>query len=160
MTSPTLDIFLENDSEQNAPELAEFERWASAALNAHRAHAELSIRIVSEEESRELNHHYRGKDKSTNVLSFPADFPEGVDVPWLGDLAICAKVVAREAKEQKKADEAHWAHMTVHGILHLLGYDHIEDQEAIAMEALETEILIKMGYPPPYETNLGEYNSL
>jgi len=153
MTIPTVDIFLENESKEAVPELALFERWAVAAVSNHRSQVELSIRIVDEEESRELNHHYRGKDKSTNVLSFPADFPEGVDVPWLGDLAICAQVVTREASEQQKKEEAHWAHMTVHGILHLLGYDHIEDQEALAMEALETEILIKMGYPPPYETN-------
>jgi probable rRNA maturation factor len=105
-------------------------------------------------ESQELNHQYRGKNKPTNVLSFPFEIPEhlpeGVEIELLGDLIICAPVVEREAQEQNKALLAHWAHMTLHGCLHLLGYDHIEDKEAEEMESLEIEILQKMGFPNPY----------
>lgn len=133
------------------PTQADIERWANAALTA-REESELSVRIVDNDESQTLNHQYRGKDKPTNVLSFPAELPDDVDIPLLGDLVICAPVVAREAQEQNKTLEAHWAHMVVHGTLHLLGYDHIEDTEADEMEALETELLTAMNYPPPYET--------
>ncbi len=116
--------------------------------------AEVSLYIVDEAESQELNAQYRGKDKPTNVLSFPADIPEEVGVPLLGDLVVCAPVVEREAQEQGKTLEAHWAHMLVHGSLHLLGYDHIEDDEADVMEALETEIITGLGFPAPYQDNL------
>lgn len=111
----------------------------------------ICVRVVDEAESEELNSTYRGKHSPTNVLSFPAELPPGVDIELLGDLVICAQVVAREAEEQAKAPAAHWAHMIVHGCLHLLGYDHIEDDEADAMEALETEILQALDFPPPYE---------
>lgn len=129
-------------------------KWTAAALKAACAPeceaAEVSVRIVDEAESQELNARYRGKDKPTNVLSFPADLPPELKLPLLGDLVICAPVVAREAEEQGKSLEAHWAHMLVHGCLHLLGYDHIEDAEAEAMEALETRIITQLNYPPPY----------
>ena len=134
------------------PSPASFRRWAEAALRGARRHraAELSIRIVDTAEGRALNRDYRGKDYATNVLSFPAELPPGVDLPLLGDLAICAPVVAREAAEQGKRPRDHWAHMTVHGVLHLLGYDHVEDAEAEAMEALETRILAGLGIADPY----------
>ena len=101
-------------------------------------------------EGRALNRHYRGKDYATNVLSFPADLPAGVKMPLLGDLVICAPVVVREAREQRKSPQAHYAHLTVHGVLHLLGWDHDDDKEAEAMEQLEREILAGLGLPDPY----------
>ncbi|WP_237055010.1 rRNA maturation RNase YbeY [Microbulbifer sediminum] len=129
--------------------------WASAALGEQRDSAELSVRIVDEAESRELNLQYRGKDKPTNVLSFPADLPPDLALPLLGDLVICAPVVAAEAEQQHKGLFAHWAHMMVHGTLHLLGYDHIEDAEAETMENLETRILGDLGFPDPYRPLAG-----
>lgn len=135
------------------PCLTDIERWAQAALQESQPDAELSVRIVDHEESQSLNAQYRHKDKPTNVLSFPAELPDGVDVPLLGDLVICAPVVASEAQEQGKSINAHWAHMVVHGTLHLLGYDHIDDAEAEIMESLETEILCQLGYPAPYEND-------
>ena len=115
--------------------------------------AELSIRIVDEAESADLNHTYRHKSGPTNVLSFPCEVPDGVPLDLLGDLVICAPVVAREAQAQGKASEAHWAHMVIHGVLHLRGYDHIDTAEAERMEALEIDILSRLGYPNPYETD-------
>jgi probable rRNA maturation factor len=106
--------------------------------------------MVENDESQQLNHQYRGKDKPTNVLSFPADLPPHIELPLLGDLIIATGVVTAEAAEQKKPLIAHWAHMVVHGCLHLLGYDHIDDDEAEEMEALETTIMAKLGYPDPY----------
>ncbi len=135
------------------PSQTDIEQWARAALQNGDPDAELSVRIVGNEESQTLNAHYRQKDKPTNVLSFPADLPEGVDIPLLGDLVICAPVVEVEAQQQGKTSQAHWAHMVVHGTLHLQGYDHIDDAEAEAMETLETQILCKMGYPAPYEND-------
>jgi probable rRNA maturation factor len=111
---------------------------------------ELTIRIVGPAESRSLNRQWRGKDKPTNVLSFPAgEMPNSVSSP-LGDLAICVPVVLREAREQEKAYSAHWAHMVVHGVLHLLGYDHTKSRDADLMESHEAEILAQFGYPDPY----------
>ncbi|MES9957456.1 MAG: rRNA maturation RNase YbeY [Sedimenticola sp.] len=127
------------------------ERWIAAALAGRRDSAELTIRIVDETESHELNLQYRGKDRPTNVLSFPFEAPEVVESDLLGDLVICAPVVAREAEEQGKTLEAHWAHMVVHGTLHLLGFDHQNEQEAEEMEGLEREIIEVMGYPDPYQ---------
>lgn len=132
------------------PTETDFTRWAEAALTEHRLAADLVIRIVDEAEGRSLNHRYRGKDYATNVLSFSADLPPGVDLPVLGDLVICAPVVRREAAEQGKNEAAHWAHLVVHGCLHLLGYDHETEPEAKAMETLETAILARLGLPNPY----------
>ncbi len=154
----TLDcqVALEGDNPSNSflPDNKQLETWVATALKAaqHPADsAELSLRIVEQDESQSLNYQYRGKDKPTNVLSFPADLPPELELPLLGDLVVCAPVVAREALEQKKTPEAHWAHMIVHGTLHLLGYDHIKEQEAETMEQLETDILAMMSYPAPYE---------
>ncbi|MGB3391894.1 MAG: rRNA maturation RNase YbeY [Stenotrophomonas sp.] len=134
------------------PAPASFRRWVEAALRGarRRKDAELSIRIIDAEEGRALNRDYRGKDHATNVLSFPAELPPGVPLPLIGDLAICAPVVQREAAEQGKRLRDHWAHLTIHGVLHLLGYDHMEEAEAEAMEALETRILAGLGIPDPY----------
>lgn len=127
-----------------------FQRWLEGVLPQFQEVSEVTIRIVDEAESRDLNNTYRGKDKPTNVLSFPFEAPPEVELPLLGDLIICRQVVEREAAEQEKTVEEHWAHMVVHGSLHLLGYDHIEDSEAEEMEALETEIMQSMGYADPY----------
>ena len=134
------------------PAAASFRRWVEAALRGarRRKSTELAIRIVDADEGRALNRDYRGKDYATNVLSFPAELPPGVALPLIGDLAICAPVVAREAAEQGKPPAHHWAHLTVHGVLHLLGYDHIDDAEAEAMEALEIRILAGLAIPNPY----------
>ena len=134
------------------PAAASFQRWAEAALRGARRRkpAELAIRIVGLDEGRALNRDYRGKDYATNVLSFPAELPPGIALPLIGDLAICAPVVLREAAEQAKRPRDHWAHLTVHGVLHLLGYDHIDDGEAEAMETLETRILAGLGIADPY----------
>ena len=132
------------------PAAVSFRKWVAAALKGRIREADLAIRIVDEREGQALNRHYRGKDYATNVLSFPAELPEGVKLPLLGDLVICAPVVAREAKEQHKPAVAHYAHLTVHGVLHLLGWDHEHDKDAEAMEQLEREVLAELGLPDPY----------
>ncbi|KFN51152.1 rRNA maturation RNase YbeY [Arenimonas composti] len=132
------------------PASASFRRWVAAATKGRIKRADLAIRVVDEKEGRALNRHYRGKDYATNVLSFPAELPEGVQLPLLGDLVICAPVVAREAAEQGKPLQAHYAHLTVHGVLHLLGLDHEDEREAEAMEQMEREILAELGLPDPY----------
>lgn len=136
------------------PSAVSFRKWVAAALAGRIREADLAIRIVDEKEGRSLNHHYRGKDYATNVLSFPAELPEGlpkgVKLPLLGDLVLCAPVIAREAREQGKPLRAHYAHLTVHGALHLLGWDHEDAREAEAMEQLERQILAGIGLPDPY----------
>jgi probable rRNA maturation factor len=138
---------------EGVPEPDQFERWLSVTLSKVRADrdAEISIMVVSEAVSRELNHQYRSKDKPTNVLSFPADIPDYVESNLLGDLVICAPVVIREASEQNKPLEHHWAHLTIHGCLHLLGYDHIDEADAEVMEQLEIQLLAELDIPNPYE---------
>ncbi len=135
---------------ESVPETGDFEAWVAAALRDWRADWELAIRLVDEAESQTLNLEYRGKDAPTNVLSFPVELPDGVILPLLGDLVICAPVVAREAADQGKSSAAHWAHLTVHGVLHLLGFDHKTVQEAEVMEDEERRILAQLGYPDPY----------
>lgn len=132
------------------PAATSFRKWAAVALAGRIREADLAIRLVDTKEGRALNRHYRGKDYATNVLSFPAELPEGVKLPLLGDLVICAPVVAREAREQKKRLAAHYAHLTVHGVLHLLGWNHEDDREAEAMELLERQILAELGINDPY----------
>ncbi|ALN61455.1 16S rRNA maturation RNase YbeY [Lysobacter antibioticus] len=136
------------------PAANSFRKWVAAALEGRIREADLAIRVVDNKEGRSLNRHYRGRDYATNVLSFPADMPEGlpegVRLPLLGDLVICAPVVGREAREQKKALNDHYAHLTVHGTLHLLGWDHEDEREAECMEQLEREILASLGIADPY----------
>ena len=146
------------DEDQPPPE--HIQQWVAAALTqAQQADSltapELTIRIVDEAEITALNRDYRSKNKATNVLSFPADLPEHIELPLLGDLVICAAVVKREAKEQQKPLNDHWAHMVIHGTLHLLGYDHIDNDEADIMEGLEIEALASLQIANPYilETN-------
>lgn len=137
-------------SAANLPESAQFQQWLDAAVLPFQSDAEVTIRIVDNAESQQLNLQYRGKDKPTNVLSFPFQCPPGIELPLLGDLVICAEVVATEASEQGKPLSAHWAHMVVHGCLHLLGFDHINDAEAEEMEAEEIQILQQLGIANPY----------
>lgn len=132
------------------PSEKQLTEWVTAALKSRLEQAELSIRIVDSEESQQLNSQYRGKDKPTNVLSFPFEMPEGISLDLLGDLVICAEVVAREAQEQNKPLIHHWSHMVIHGVLHLLGFDHINNEEAEEMEQLEREILASLDIPDPY----------
>ncbi|RUO38858.1 rRNA maturation RNase YbeY [Aliidiomarina shirensis] len=142
----------------NTPELptdADIIKWASAVLSQHQlVTAEMTIRITDAEEVQTLNREYRGKDKPTNVLSFPFgdELPDEVllDIPLLGDIVICEPVLQAEANEQNIAFAHHFAHLVVHGTLHLLGYDHIETPEAEEMEALEAEILATFNIPNPY----------
>lgn len=135
----------------NLPSIEQIELWAESVLKLFETEAELTIRVVEAEESQSLNHQYRGKDKPTNVLSFPADTHESLETKLLGDLVICVSVVAAEAKEQNKNFGEHFAHMVIHGCLHLLGYDHIEADEADEMESIEIEVMQALGYKNPYE---------
>jgi len=147
-------FYVELQREVDHPDLPsdeQFQQWVSAALQGRKDEAELCIRLVDESESQTLNHQYRGKDKPTNVLSFPFEVPEDIPLNLLGDLVICAEVVQREAQEQNKALHHHWAHMVIHGTLHLLGYDHINDEDAEEMEQLERDILATLDIPDPYK---------
>lgn len=147
-----LTVDIQSASAEPVPDEDDIRHWIGCALSCapERSDAEVSIRLVDEAEMTELNSNYRGQNGATNVLSFPTDLPTDLQLPMLGDIVICAPVVRREADEQGKPLQAHWAHMTVHGTLHLLGYDHIEDAEAAIMEALETDILKQLEYPCPY----------
>ena len=146
-----LQLDIQCESAEPVPDEDDIRRWIKAALQGQRdKDSEVSLRLVDIEEMTNLNRTWRGKAGPTNVLSFPSDLPAQLNLPLLGDIVICAPVVEREAQQQGKALDAHWAHMTVHGTLHLLGYDHIEEHEAETMEALETEILARLDYPCPY----------
>lgn len=148
----TLDLQIATEDEQQLPTEAQLNAWLNAVVKRFQDSAEVTIRIVDNAESQQLNNDYRGKDKPTNVLSFPFEVPEGIELDLLGDLIICKQVVEREAKEQQKPLTAHWAHMVIHGTLHLLGYDHIIDEEAEEMEGLETEIMLELEFEDPYIT--------
>jgi probable rRNA maturation factor len=138
-------------AKRSVPTRSDFRRWVAAALSSANCAVEMVIRIVGEEESRQLNQRYRGKDKPTNILSFPFAAPTGVSSAHLGDLVICAPVVQREAREQQKKATDHWAHMVVHGVLHLLGWDHETAEQARVMEGLERRILAGLGIEDPYQ---------
>ncbi len=152
----SLQLDLQNPEDYaNIPPEADLLHWAQAAWPGD-AEAGVVVRIVNEAESQELNRAYRDKDYPTNVLSFPYDAPsipdEDDEIEYLGDLVVCLPVVEREAAEQGKTPTQHWAHLLIHGLLHLQGYDHITDAEAEEMEGLETDILGKLGFPDPYHT--------
>ena len=145
-----IDLQIACEQETGLPTAEQIEQWATAAVQPQSDEVEMTVRIVDEAESHALTLNYRGKDRPTNVLSFPFECPDEVELPLLGDLVICRQVVEREAQEQDKPLMAHWAHMVVHGSLHLLGYDHIEDDEAEEMESLETQIMTGLGFADPY----------
>lgn len=140
--------------DRQLPEDEQIESWVRHAL-AGQGSVMVNIRIVDLAEGWALNRQWRGKDSATNVLSFPADIPAADGVRVLGDVVLCAPVIAREAAEQGKSSAAHWAHLVIHGLLHLLGFDHIHAQQAQAMEARETELLAGLGFANPYESNDG-----
>jgi len=135
------------------PEPEQFQQWVDAALESFEnddEDSEIVIRLVDDAEGAELNQQYRHKNGPTNILSFPFEVPDGMEMDLLGDLVICAPLIAQEAEQQNKLAEHHWAHITVHGVLHLLGYDHVEEQDAEEMEALEIEILSGLDIANPY----------
>ncbi|WP_114890223.1 rRNA maturation RNase YbeY [Haemophilus influenzae] len=150
MGSILVDLQIATENTEGLPTEEQIVQWATGAVQPEGNEVEMTVRIVDEAESHELNLTYRGKDRPTNVLSFPFECPDEVELPLLGDLVICRQVVEREAAEQEKPLMAHWAHMVVHGCLHLLGYDHIEDDEAEEMESLETQIMQGLGFDDPY----------
>lgn len=152
MTEIALALDIQNASTTpDLPGYEQFYRWAAAVLTGRRAGAQLSIRLVDEPEGADLNRRFRGKRGATNVLSFPYEpLPGMVDCDLLGDLVICAPLVVREARAQGTPLAARWAHLVVHGVLHLLGYDHADTTEAIAMEGLERHLLLGLGFPAPY----------
>lgn len=151
----TLTVDMQNATDYELPGIEQFEQWVEQALKralpAPRSDTELAIRVVGKDESAELNLRYRNKDSATNVLSFATDFPEALALPQIGDLVICAEIVNQESGQQNKTEIAHWAHLTVHGVLHLLGYDHVEAEQAQAMEAIEVLVLNQLGYQNPYQ---------
>ncbi len=146
-----LQVDVQSATAEPAPDEEDLRGWINAALSGRRdADTEITVRLVDVDEMTALNQDYRGKHGPTNVLSFTSDLPAELDLPLLGDIVICVPVVRAEAEQQGKPLRAHWAHMTIHGTLHLLGYDHIADGEARIMEALETEILASLNFPCPY----------
>ena len=150
MGSIFVDLQIATENIDGLPTEEQIVQWATAAVQPEGDEVEMTVRIVDEAEGHELNLTYRGKDRPTNVLSFPFECPDEVELPLLGDLVICRQVVEREAAEQEKPLMSHWAHMVVQGSLHLLGYDHIEDNEAEEMESLETQIMQGLGFDDPY----------
>lgn len=136
-------------SKENCPSSAQIKKWAEAALEKQ-SNAKIAIRIVEDAEMIALNHRYRNKNKTTNILSFPCQLPVNIRGNQLGDLVICKSVIENEALEQQKSITAHWAHIIVHGILHLLGYDHENEEDAFKMESLEVAILEDLGFADPY----------
>lgn len=146
-------------NEQEAPKPEAFETWVATALSGDHPRwrptevAEVSIQVVDSDEMTRFNHQYRGREADTNVLSFPVDAELQKQTGLLGDLIICSDVVQREANEQAKAPEHHWAHLTIHGTLHLLGYDHIADEDAEVMETIEIARLARLSIPNPYNQN-------
>ena len=145
-----LDIQIVSESKQ-IPTQYLFQQWINTVLTDNNQDSEIVIRVVDEAEMIQFNEQYRHKRGATNILSFPFDSPEGIESNLLGDLLVCAPVVEKEALQQKKKLEHHWAHLIVHGVLHLLGYDHVDDNEAEEMEALEIKMLIKIKIKNPYE---------
>lgn len=133
------------------PSKQQFQQWVDMVLSDQSQDSEIVIRLVDEPESAKLNHQYRHKSGPTNILSFPFEAPAGIELNLLGDLVICAPLIDKEAIEQHKLPIHHWAHITIHGVLHLLGYDHVDEDEAEEMEALEIKLLNMLNIPNPYQ---------
>ena len=153
----TIDVVVQKVTDQVAadmlPDDAEIKRWVHTTLNGKYDDAQLTVRMVGYEESQQLNEKYRRRPGATNVLSFPFEHPEMAQPPLLGDVVICAPLVVKEANDQGKEARAHWAHLVIHGVLHLIGYDHDNAEEAGVMEGLEREIMAELRYPDPYADN-------
>lgn len=152
MTTVAIDLDLAVDA-SGVPAEADFRQWVEAAIGERLPMGEVSLRVVASGEMRELNKTWRGIDKPTNVLAFPADIAPEVGLPLLGDVILCRDVVLDEADAQHKTATAHWAHLTVHGTLHLMGYDHGSPEEAEVMEAIERHVLGELGFPDPYASD-------
>lgn len=150
-TPYSIDIQIAYKEEIPVPQSKLF-HWIQVALEAHRPAAEITLRLVDKPEITELNTTYRQKNKPTNVLAFPADIPDYIDLdyPFLGDIIVCPMVLEEECKELGITQEAHWAHILIHGVLHLLGYDHIDDHDAIKMQSMEIKLLADCGFNDPY----------
>ena len=148
--SDALSSEVAESGDDDVPEPGLLQSWAAAAYRDKKP-AVASLLVTTADEIQQLNKQYRDKDKATNVLSFPMQSPEEVDVCLLGDIILCAAVIKDEAGQQAKSSEAHWAHMVVHGMLHLQGYDHIDNDDATEMEQLEISILAQLGFGNPYE---------
>ncbi len=146
----SIELKLQIATDSRIPNFLQLNRWINLTLLGRLDTAELTIRIVDEVESASLNKQYCHKDGATNVLSFPTDMHEEFNFLLLGDIVICAPIIEKEAQTHHQEPLAHWAHIIIHGTLHLLGYKHQTNDEADVMERLETEILVKLGYPPPY----------
>lgn len=144
-------VLLNNETTLYSPSIEQFDLWVETVIENHKSFFQISIEIVDINTSQELNKTYRNIDKATNVLSFPLDLPEIVEEDLIGDLAICSAVVEKEAQQQNKELDHHWAHLTIHGVLHLLGYDHIEEEQAKKMEDLEIKFLHKLNITNPYD---------
>jgi probable rRNA maturation factor len=149
-TTLEIDIQYALDDQTALPQTTDFSKWVGAALSGRKEDAQLSIRIVDETESTYLNETYRHKTGPTNVLSFPAEYSAEIPISLIGDIVICAPIVIKEAQAQGKNALAHWAHMTIHGTLHLLGFDHDNDNNAEKMESIEINILKQLGFDNPY----------
>lgn len=145
-----LDIQIATET-SDYPSKPQFQQWVDAVLTDQEQNSEIVIRLVDATESAELNQQYRHKQGPTNILSFPFEAPDGIEMDLLGDLVICAPKIADEARQQNKPLNDHWAHITIHGVLHLLGYDHIEDSEAEEMETLEIKLLNMLKIANPYQ---------
>lgn len=154
----SLDLQIATEDDDHPPP-SKLTQWVELAIANRKPEAELTIRLVDRAEITQLNHTYRDQKKATNVLSFPADLPDYMELPLLGDLVICSNIVEQEAREQHKASEHHWAHMVIHGTLHLLGYDHIDDNDADIMENLEIELLATLNIANPYLLNSTKTNT-
>jgi probable rRNA maturation factor len=148
--APALRVDVARRTTDRAPGARLLVTWASAALGLRATGAEIALQVVSAATSRRLNHRYRGKDEPTNVLSFPASAPPGATPRPLGDIVVCPAVLKREARAQGKSERAHWAHLVVHGTLHLVGYDHQNGADASRMERREIAVLRRLGFPNPY----------
>jgi probable rRNA maturation factor len=151
MMAVTVEVSISDDVDADDPDIPDdnsFQHWVESACLANDAVA--SLQVVSRDEIQQLNKTYRGKDEPTNVLSFPMQLPDEIDYKVLGDLALCVDVIEEEAKSQGKTSDAHWAHMVIHGMLHLQGYDHVKDKDADVMEAMEIDVLQKLGFENPY----------
>ncbi len=156
-----IDFQIACENEDNIPDIDLFSKWINKALimegylkENEDKDIDITVRIVDEDEIQDLNRTYRNKDKTTNILSFPFECPDEVSIPLLGDLVLCKNVVEKEALEQEKTLEEHYAHLIVHGTLHLLGYDHIEDEDAKIMEPLEIKIVMALNYANPYKDEI------
>ena len=152
-----IDLDIQNpDNISISPSLEELSLWANTAIkiasnNTDDTNFDMTLRIVGETEGKDLNKTYRDKKNATNVLSFPFEAPENIEINLLGDIVICAPVVEKEAQTQHKSPQSHWAHLTIHGTLHLLGFDHVDDNDADIMENLEISAMVSLGFTDPYQ---------